>query len=139
MNRLSSHFQSESNDKRSLHRVMIEINTTLGAIHKKLPTRIAIDRYTFATAYVAQFIPYTTIWNIKFTYNLESPEVALMQILHLDYILSQENSEDFEKEQQTLQEMKKLFLTYSPYSEKLIAIRKQRFLLYIEHESQIDS
>lgn len=134
MNHLSSRLQPESNDKRSLHRVMIEINTTLGAIHKKLHARILVDRYKFATAYVAQFIPYTTIWNIKFTYNLESPEVALMQILHLDYILLHENHVDFESEQHNLQEMKKLFISYSPYSEKLIEARKQRFLHYIEHE-----
>ena len=131
MNRLYSNTTTKEN--RSLHRVMIEINTSLAVIHKKLQTQIANENYTVATSYVAQFIPYTTIWNIKFTYNLESPEVALMQILHLEYIFANEDANRFKKERAILLEMKTLFLAYSPYSENLMALRKQRFLNFIKN------
>ncbi|MER1998393.1 MAG: hypothetical protein ABS882_01355 [Lysinibacillus sp.] len=112
---------------------MIKINTSLAVIHKKLQTHISTEKYADATSYVAQFIPYTTIWNIKFTYNLESPEVALMQILHLEYIFSNEDANLFTKERAILVEMKQLFLAYSPYSKNLIALRKQRFLDFSEN------
>lgn len=134
MSDLSSHTTSGQNDKRSVHRVMTEINTILGNIHKKLPTRINIDGYTLATQYVSQFIPYTTIWNIKFTYNFESPEVALMQILHLEYILSNESDVLFEKDKEILKEMTQLFMKYSPYSEKLFELRKRHFLDFVRQE-----
>lgn len=139
MSRLSSHITSGQNDKRSVHRVMNEINTVLGDIHKTLPTRINIDRYTLATQYVSQFIPYTSIWNIKFTYNFESPEVALMQILHLEYILSNESDVLFKKDKEILKEMTQLFMKYSPYSEKLFEVRKRRFLDYVHQESTFNN
>lgn len=131
MNRLYTQTTESRTEKRSLHRVMIEINSELAMIHKKIANQIAITKYEHATSYIAQFISYTTIWNLKFTYNLESPEVALMQILHLDHIFEHEEEHDFSKEQARLLEMKQLFFTYSPYSENLIQLRTGRFLEHL--------
>ena len=131
MNSLYRQTTESRTEKRSLHRVMIEVNSELANIHKKIANQISITKYERATSYIAQFISYTTIWNLKFTYNLESPEVALMQILHLDHIFEYEEEHDFLKEKARLLEMKQLFFTYSPYSESLIQLRTRRFLEHL--------
>lgn len=126
----------QATEKRALHRVMIEINSTLAAIHKQLPLKVDVERYKSATEYVSQFISYTSIWNVKFTYNLESPEVALMQILHLEYIFAHEHDVDLSKERAAVKDMSQLFFLYTPYSDALIEIRKSRFLKYIDEVAQ---
>ena len=132
MNHRSINSPNNLQENRSLHRVMIEINTELAIIHKKLKLQIVHTDYEVATSYISQFISYTTIWNLKFTYNLESPEVALMQILHLEYIFEHELPHLFAKERTTLIEMTNLFLTYSPYSKNLMLKRRQQFLAHLE-------
>lgn len=129
MNRLSP---TTSKSNRSLHRVMVEINTELTKVHKKIAPHIIVENYSAASDYVSQFVSYTTIWNIKFVYNLESPEVALMQIMHLKHILACEPETSFIDQRAILQEMTKLFLQYSPYSSELISKRKKKFQDYIQ-------
>ena len=71
---------------------------------------------------------------MKFSYNLESPEVALLQLLHLDYIFKHELPTTFTKEREIFDKMQQLFHEYKPYSNELIEKRKQKMLEYIHHQ-----
>ncbi|MGM9945065.1 MAG: hypothetical protein ACI33M_08995, partial [Lysinibacillus sp.] len=85
---------------RSLHKVMQEVNTELARIHKMIKKYINHEQYIHATNFVEQYISYTSLWNLKFSYNMESPEVALVQLLHLDYIFKHELPTAFTKERE---------------------------------------
>lgn len=124
-----SKLTSEYDKGRSFVVVMKEVNETLSAIHKTLAKQIDISKYEVATNYVNQYISYTTVWNLKFIYNIESPEVALLQCLHLDYILERENTDgQFSNEVQILNKMYTLFLDYSTFSDEQIENRKLKML-----------
>ncbi|WP_421663348.1 hypothetical protein [Lysinibacillus telephonicus] len=123
---------------RHYYRTVAEINIELAKIHKNIEVDINKDKYKFASEYVNQYISYTTIWNMKFVYNLESPEVALLQIFHLDYIFKNEPESLFIKERRMLLEQKEQFFKLKPYKEEHIAIRKHKMLQFItEKENEL--
>ena len=119
---------------RSVHKVMQEVNTELAIVHKTIKESINLEQYIHATNFVEQYISYTSLWNLKFSYNLESPEVALLQLLHLDYIFKYELPTTFTKEREVFDKMQQLFHEYKPYSNELIEKRKQKMLDYIHHQ-----
>ena len=119
---------------RSVHKVMQEVNTELARVHKIIRESINHEQYIHATNFVEQYISYTSLWNLKFSYNLESPEVALLQLLHLDYIFKHELPTTFTKEREIFDKMQQLFHEYKPYSNELIEKRKQKMLEYIHHQ-----
>lgn len=118
------------------YRTLAEINLNLATIHKSIERRINKKKYQYATEYVNQYISYTSVWNVKFVYNLENPEVALLQIFHLDYIFEKEPKNHFKKERRLLQEQKEIFAQVNPFKEEQIALRKQAMLEYIEEKSK---
>ena len=119
---------------RSIHKVMQEVNTELARVHKTIKESINHEQYIHATNFVEQYISYTSLWNMKFSYNLESPEVALVQLLHLDYIFKHELPTAFTKEREAFDKMHQLFHEYTPYSDELIEKRKQKMLNYIDNQ-----
>lgn len=116
--------------------VMKEINTELAQVHKSLEKKIDKTVYKSATLYVDKYISYTSVWNIKFKYNIESPEVALLQCLHLIYILDQESDNQLYEERRILKEMYELFMQYKPYTEEQIKNRKEKMINFIQSQSQ---
>ena len=127
-----THFSTQTS--RSIHKVMQEVNTELARVHKTIKQYINHEQYIHATNFVEQYISYTSLWNLKFSYNMESPEVALVQLLHLDYIFKHELPTAFTKEREVLNKMHQLFHEYTPYSDELIEKRKQKMLDYIHNQ-----
>ena len=125
---------SSAQTSRSFHKVMLEVNTELARVHKTIKQYINLDQYIHATNFVEQYISYTSLWNLKFSYNLESPEVAFLQLLHLDYIFKHELPTAFTKEREVFHTMHQLFHEYTPYSDALIEKRKQKMLDYISNQ-----
>lgn len=121
-----------SSRERSVQKVMRDINMELSEAHKSVVKKIDVETYIHATEFAQQYISYTSIWNMKFSYNLESPEVAITQLLHLEYILEHEDASLFSKEHAIFEEMKKLFNLYKPYTDDMIEQRKRKMQLYIE-------
>ena len=91
-----------------------------------------LEKYKYATDYIHQYISYISVWNLKFVANLESPEVALLQIFHLNYIFSQEPADCFTQERAILKEKEQQFYSLKPYKEEHIEKRLQAMLNYIE-------
>ena len=89
------------------------------------------DKYKYATAYLDQFISYTSVWNLKFVYNLENPEVALLQIFHLTYIFDNEPESQFIKELQELTQLKARFIEMNRFKQEKVAERYEKMLQYI--------
>lgn len=121
---------------KSYYRTLAEINLCLGNIHRNIERRIQKQKYRYATEYVNQYISYTSVWNIKFVYNLENPEVALLQFFHLDYIFEHEPKNRFKSERLQLEEQRKLFSTVNPFKEEQIQLRKQQMLHFIKERSK---
>ena len=119
---------------RSIHRAMQEVNTELARVHKTIKKYINPDQYIHATNFVEQYISYTSLWNLKFSYNMQSPEVAFLQLLHLDYIFKHESPTAFTKEREVYNTMNQIFHEHSPYSNELIEKRKQKMLDYISNQ-----
>ena len=119
---------------RSIHKVMQEVNTELARVHKTIKETINSEQYIHATNFVEQYISYTSLWNLKFSYNMQSPEVAFLQLLHLDYIFEHELPTAFTKEREVFNTMHQIFHEHSPYSDELIEKRKQKMLDYINNQ-----
>ena len=130
----SSKLKTVPERNRNMISVMKEVNIELAQIHKRLERQIDVNHYKHATNYVNQYVSYTSIWNMKFNYNIESPEVALLQCLHLYYILNNEHEETLQQERQTVDSMYKLFSKYKPFSDEQIIIRKQQMLRHIDEQ-----
>ncbi|KGR85873.1 hypothetical protein [Lysinibacillus odysseyi] len=109
-----------------------DINIALSAVHQAIMPQIDLKKYQFATDYIHQYISYTSVWNLKFVANLESPEVALLQIFHLHYIFDQEPKERFIKERALLAEQERHFYNLKPYKIEHMEKRKQKMLDYIK-------
>ena len=109
-----------------------DINSTLSKVHQSVMPHIDLEKYKYATEYIHQYISYTSVWNLKFVVNLESPEVALLQIFHLNYIFSQEPANCFTQERAILEEKEQYFYSLKPYKEEHIQKRMQTMLSYIE-------
>ena len=117
--------------KRAIHKVMFQVNQELAQIHKSLFNEIDQEKYFYATEFAEQYISYTSIWNIKFQYNLESPEVAAIQILHLEYIFEQEESQQFQPQRAIFNDIAILFNEHKPYTDQMMSLRRQKMLDYI--------
>ncbi|MEK4228131.1 hypothetical protein [Solibacillus sp. FSL H8-0538] len=116
---------------RKFYHAMADINLELAKVHRSIERQIDKSHYTAATSFVDQYISYTTIWNMKFVYNLENPEVVLMQILHLDYIFKREEADAFLKERQILAEQHLSFKELKPYKDEQIEARIEKMAQYI--------
>ncbi|SOC10852.1 hypothetical protein SAMN05880501_10647 [Ureibacillus xyleni] len=121
---------------RHYYRVLADINLELAKLHKNIEVKINKEAYKHITEFVNQYISYTTVWNIKFIYNLESPEVALMQIFHLEYIFRHEPEARFMKERRILQEQKERFDSLKPYTKEHVQLRKQRMVEYLNEKEK---
>ena len=119
---------------RSIHKAMQEVNTELARVHKTIKKYIDLEQYIHATNFVEQYISYTSLWNLKFSYNMQSPEVAFLQLLHLDYIFEHELPTAFTKEREVFNTMHQIFHEHSPYSDELIEKRKKKMLDYINNQ-----
>ena len=125
---------------RHYYRTLAEINVELAKIHKSIQFNINKEAYKYATEYVNKYISYTTVWNIKFIYNLESPEVALLQIYHLEYIFNSESEELHLKERRIFSEQKDFFMRVTSFSKEHMEIRKKAMLDYIaQYEQEVDN
>ncbi|CAM5211257.1 putative protein OS=Ureibacillus acetophenoni OX=614649 GN=SAMN05877842_11217 PE=4 SV=1 [Ureibacillus acetophenoni] len=111
---------------RHFYRSIAAINIALAEIHKKLEDQVNKQSYRLVTEYINQFISYTSVWNVKFAYNLESPEVAMLQIFHLDYILEQESPSRFICERSAFEELKEKFFQLDAFKIEHIQLRKQK-------------
>ena len=135
---LSNKHVASSLEKQQLQNVLkyylsiADINSTLSKVHQSVMPHIDLEKYKYATEYVHQYISYTSVWNLKFVVNLESPEVALLQIFHLNYIFSQEPTNCFTQERAILEEKEQYFYSLKPYKEEHIQKRMQTMLSYIE-------
>ena len=109
-----------------------DINMILSKVHQSVMPHIDLEKYKYATEYIHQYISYTSVWNLKFVVNLESPEVALLQIFHLNYIFSQEPANLFTKERAILEEKEQYYYSLKPYKEDHIQKRLQAMISYIE-------
>lgn len=119
---------------------IIDINTVLRDIHYQIAPHINKEEYEAATTYVNQYISHTHIWHIKFVSNLEDPEVALMQIFHLQYIFKREQADKFTQEREILEEQTKKFRAITLYSDQHIESRRQKMEQYIqEHKNRKES
>ena len=136
---MSSSFIAKSMERQHLKSVrklslqLVDINTALKDVHQQLARYIDEEKYEAATAYVNQYISHTHIWNIKFVCNLEDPEVALMQLFHLHYILSQEPAELYEELRAIVAEQKEKFMAITLYTPEHINNRHQKMLQFIEN------
>ena len=108
---------------RHYYRTLAEINVELSKIHKTIQFNINKEAYT-------------TVWNIKFIYNLENPEVALLQIYHLEYIFDHESEQLHLKERRIFSEQMELFMQITSYTKEHMQSRKKAILDYITHQEQ---
>lgn len=141
---MATNFVAKSLEKQHLrstkkyHLAIADINNELIKVHKILERCINKSNYTAITTYVDQYISYTTIWNIKFVYNLENPEVVLMQLMHLNYILQHEKAEQLEPLRRAVDEQQQKFNDLRPYKEEQIKLRIEKMLTFIENYTEND-
>ena len=134
---MTTHFVVKSLEQQQLrsakkyHLAIAEINTELMKVHKILERCINKLDYLAVTAYVNQYISYTTIWNIKFVYNLENPEVALMQLMHTNYILEREQGEQLAPIRRAVAIQQEKFNQLRPYKREQIEARYEKMHAFI--------
>jgi len=132
--------RQQTKKTRQIYHALAEMNISLNEIHKAIIHHIDHDKYKYATEYVNHFISYTTVWNLKFVYNLENPEVALLQIFHLTYIFDNEPESKFSKERRELAQLKAQFTEMNPFKQEKIAERYEKMIQYInEHTATYDN
>ena len=130
--------KQQTKKTRQVYHALAELNLSLNAVHKSIMDHINYDKYKYATEYVDQFISYTSVWNLKFVYNIENPEVALLQIFHLTYIFDNEPESQFIKERQELTQIKARFIEMNRFKQEKVAKKKKKMLQYI-HEHTVTS
>ena len=130
--------KQQTKKARQLYHALAELNLSLNAIHKLIMNHIDHDKYKYATEYVNQFISYTSVWNLKFIYNLENPEVALLQIFHLTYIFENEPESNFIKERRELAQINARFIEMNQFKQEKVAERYEKMLQYI-YENTVTS
>ncbi|WP_274308895.1 hypothetical protein [Solibacillus daqui] len=134
---MNSSFVAKSMERQHLKSVrklslqIVDINTALKDVHQQLAPHIDEIKYEAATGYVNQYISHTHVWNIKFVCNLEDPEVALMQLFHLKYILDREPAELYKNARSILEEQRQKFLKITLYSNEHIEMRRTKMLDHI--------
>lgn len=109
------------------------LNEGLKELHDKIAPHIDATKYEAISSYVNQYISYTHIWNLKFANNLESPEVALMQIFHLKVILAAEPADLHQTIRVNLEDLNDKFLSITLYSNEQIRLREAKMLDYIQN------
>lgn len=119
------------NKVKHFYKAIMNINIELANIHRKIEFEIDKEKYKYATEYVNQFISFTTIWNLKFVYNFDNPEVALLQLFHLEYIFDNEPKNRFRQERSDFTEQYDIFLKLNIYDAEHIKHRKELMLEYI--------
>lgn len=127
----------ERQQMKSVHRYyrsIADINMELAKLHKNIEFEIDKDHYHFATEYVNQYISYTSVWNVKFVANLENPEVALLQLFHLEYIFDHEPAHLFSNERQLFTKQKEAFIYLKSYTLDHIQMRKENMLQFIQEK-----
>lgn len=130
----NSKFVAKSFEQQHLQRVrksahsIIDINVALGDVHRSLAPKIDITQFEHATRYVDQFVSYTSVWNLKFVYNFESPEIAMLQLFHIQHVLAHFPEDQFTRERAIVQENLARFLVVTPFSDENIDGRYQKFL-----------
>lgn len=122
------------NKVRSFYRTIMHINMELAEIHRKIEFYIDKEKYKHVTDYVNQYISFTTVWNVKFVYNFENPEIALLQLFHLEYIFNNEPKNRFRQEREIFKEQYESFLNLNIYEMNHIHLRKQKMLDYINKQ-----
>lgn len=110
---------------------VIDINTALTNIHNQISTKVDHSKYEAVTEYVNQYVVHTNIWKIKFVSNLENPEVVLMQIFHLNYILLHEPADQFISERAIIENQWLKFKGITLYSDEHIRLRERKMLNFI--------
>ncbi|MER1986357.1 MAG: hypothetical protein ABS948_10755 [Solibacillus sp.] len=128
--------QQHLRSTKKYHLAIADINTELIKVHKILERCINKSNYEAVTAYTNQYISYTTIWNIKFVYNLENPEVVLMQLMHLNYILQHETAKQLEPLRRVVAQQQENFYQLRPYREEQIKTRLEKMLVFIENYTE---
>lgn len=132
----SSNSKHSPDKNRNVISVMKEVNNAFAEIHKKIEKQLDITQYEHASNYVNRYVAYTNIWNLKFKFNIESPEVALLQYLHLNYILNEQPPETFRREREAVETVYKLFIQYTPFSKEQIEARKLKMHAFIEQQQK---
>lgn len=124
--------RQQTKKNRKIHHALAELNLALNELHRSIFSTLEVEKYKFATEYINQYISYTDVWNLKFVYNLENPEVALLQFFHLEYIFSHEPNTRYEKERTTLLQLKNDFKQLNPFKEDKMIERFKKMVDYIE-------
>lgn len=114
---------------------VVDINMTLSTIHRQIEPQIDLKKYEAVTAFVNQYITHTNIWKIKFVCNLENPEVVLMQLFHLLYIIDMEPKNRFEAERALVEDQFDKFRGITLYSDTHIEERYEKMMLFINNYS----
>lgn len=109
------------------------LNGSLKELHDKIAPHIDATKYEAISSYANQYISHTHIWNLKFANNLESPEVALMQIFHLKFILTVEPADLHQAIRTNLEDLNEKFLSITLYSNEQINSREAKMLDYIQN------
>ena len=133
----SSLEKQEMKSVRKYYLSIADVNMKLSKIHQQLKPHIDLEKYKPATDYIHQYISYTTVWNLKFVLNLESPEVALLQIFHLNYIFQHEPLGRFMQEREQFLEVEQYFYSLKPFKEDHIERRLLAMLTYIREYQNV--
>lgn len=109
------------------------LNENLKELHDRIAPQIDPIKYEAISSYVNQYISHTHIWNLKFANNLESPEVALMQVFHLKVILLGEPADLHQAIRTNLEDLNEKFLSITLYSDEQLKSREAKMRDYIQN------
>jgi len=112
------------------------LNENLKALHDQIAPHIDASKYEAISSYANQYISHTHIWNLKFYNNLENPEVALMQIFHLKFILLAEPAHLHTSIRSNLEELTNKFHHMMLYSNEQLILREGKIRDYIHNYEQ---
>lgn len=112
------------------------INESLKELHNQIAPHIDATKYQAISSYANQYISHTHIWNLKFSNNLENPEVALMQLFHLKFILVAEPAHLHTSIRSNLEELTDKFRHMTLYSKEQIILRESKMRDYIHNYEQ---
>ena len=131
-------YAAKSYEQQHLQRVRkfthatVDMNIALGDAHRVLAKQIDITAFEKATEYVDQYVSYTTIWNMKFVYNLESPEIAMLQLFHIEYVLAHLPEDKFLQERAIVADQHEKFVAFKPFTDEVVKARFEKFMEFVE-------
>lgn len=129
------HEKKQRNELKKFYTTIRDINLALYDVHLQVAPSIDLTKYEYATNYINEYISHTDIWNLKFIMNLENPEVALLQFLHLQFIFETERQDAFLPEKELVQQQYELFQLLNVYSQE--HIEKRRLAMYQEIKNNL--